>query len=339
LPTAHRERLSARTAWRPACSSPQALGPAAKDRNKLVPTPAALPAPEAAAIGESREIDAAKIPKFGRSPWAILLELAFLTDALTCPTCLGRMKILAAITKPNAIRRILDRFGIPSEARSLPLRDHARRLSCCVWPTSPTPTTLTRQVPSVDRSGFGKWAKGRAIYVAPCRHELKRAVARDPGFAQGCTVPVLHAACTLPKELAEPNPLLVDLRNPLSPPGWKLLLKAVGADLGCPAERWIAARDELVTLLGRNRSVNFVVPHRDGGARPKWREIVKHLKDSHFPDLGCVDLERGAAASRRGLVELILDVLGHKQSVRQRPVTSRYSIGFFDWAEGRRGSP
>ena len=39
-----------------------------------------------------------------------------MTDALTCPKCNGRMKILAAITEPEAIRKILDHLGIPSEA-------------------------------------------------------------------------------------------------------------------------------------------------------------------------------------------------------------------------------
>ncbi|HEX7599633.1 MAG TPA: hypothetical protein VF518_15555 [Polyangia bacterium] len=46
-----------------------------------------------------------------------------MTDALTCPKCHGRMKILAAITKPDAIRKILDHLGIPSEA---PCRTVAR---------------------------------------------------------------------------------------------------------------------------------------------------------------------------------------------------------------------
>ena len=46
-----------------------------------------------------------------------------MTDALTCPKCNGRMKILAAITKPDAIHKILDHLGIPSEA---PLRTTAR---------------------------------------------------------------------------------------------------------------------------------------------------------------------------------------------------------------------
>ena len=109
------------------------LGPAAKDREKVVPTPPAPPASDAAgthaagadkaSTGESRDIDVSKIPRLGRLPWAVLLKRVFMTDALTCPKCNGRMKILAAITEPDVIRKILDHLGIPSEA---PRRTAAR---------------------------------------------------------------------------------------------------------------------------------------------------------------------------------------------------------------------
>jgi len=97
------------------------LGPAAKDRAKVVPIPPAPPGLDAAGAdkageGESREIDITKIQRGSRLPWALLLKRVFMTDALTCPKCHGRMKILAAITKPDAIRKILDHLGIPSEA-------------------------------------------------------------------------------------------------------------------------------------------------------------------------------------------------------------------------------
>jgi hypothetical protein len=99
----------------------------------VVPTPPALPAPDAAATemagtdkagtGESRDIEITKMPRVSRLPWAVLLKRVFMTDTLTCPKCHGRMKILAAITKPEAIRKILDHLGISSEA---PRRTAAR---------------------------------------------------------------------------------------------------------------------------------------------------------------------------------------------------------------------
>ena len=70
---------------------------------------------------------ATKIQRGGRLPWAVLLKRVFVTDALTCPKCQGRMKILAAITEPKAIRKILDHLGIPSEA---PRRTGARPRGC-----------------------------------------------------------------------------------------------------------------------------------------------------------------------------------------------------------------
>jgi hypothetical protein len=99
------------------------LSPAAKDRAKVVPTPVTLPMQDTAGTGETREIDISKLPRGSRLPWAVLLKRVFLTDALTCPKCQGRMKILAAVTKPDAIRKILDHLEIPSEA---PRRTRAR---------------------------------------------------------------------------------------------------------------------------------------------------------------------------------------------------------------------
>ena len=56
------------------------------------------------------------MPRFGRTTWAVLLKRVFLVDALTCPKCDGRMKILAVITEPDSVREILDHLGIPSAA-------------------------------------------------------------------------------------------------------------------------------------------------------------------------------------------------------------------------------
>ena len=115
--------LRFKQAWRDGDGRHGILGPAAKDRAKVVPTAPGATAPDAAGadmagIGETRDIDPDAMPSVGRLPWAVLLKRVFMTDALTCPKCQGRMKILAAVTKPEAIRKILDPLEIPSEAPS-----------------------------------------------------------------------------------------------------------------------------------------------------------------------------------------------------------------------------
>jgi len=92
----------------------------------VVPTQSAQPAPNVASAevagadkmgeGGTCDIDITKMPRQSRLPWAVLLKRVFMTDALTCPKCHGRMKILAAITKPEAIRKLLNHLGIASEA-------------------------------------------------------------------------------------------------------------------------------------------------------------------------------------------------------------------------------
>ena len=51
-------------------------------------------------------------------PWAELLEKTFGVDALECPRCGHRMRVVAFITEPRVIRRILRSMGIapPSDA-------------------------------------------------------------------------------------------------------------------------------------------------------------------------------------------------------------------------------
>jgi hypothetical protein len=61
-------------------------------------------ADDQAVIDESREIDITKIQRVSRLPWAILLKRVFITDALTCPKCHSRMKILAAIPRRGRLR-------------------------------------------------------------------------------------------------------------------------------------------------------------------------------------------------------------------------------------------
>ena len=60
---------------------------------------------------------------FNRLPWAVLLNRVFLVDVLECPKCAGRMRIVAVVTAPANVRRILKYLGLPTEAPQL----HAAR--------------------------------------------------------------------------------------------------------------------------------------------------------------------------------------------------------------------
>jgi hypothetical protein len=93
------------------------LGPAAKDRGKIVP--GALTAKDCDEVVKEpnvpREMDPGVMPKFNRMSWAALLKRVFLVDVLACPKCNGRMRILAVVTKSKSIQAILDNLGIASE--------------------------------------------------------------------------------------------------------------------------------------------------------------------------------------------------------------------------------
>jgi hypothetical protein len=49
-------------------------------------------------------------------PWAELLKRVFELDVLACPRFGARMRILAAINPPEAIRKILACLGLPTRA-------------------------------------------------------------------------------------------------------------------------------------------------------------------------------------------------------------------------------
>ncbi len=147
-----------------------------------------------------------------------------------------------------------------------------------------------------------------------CRHEMKRAVDRDPSFEAGSVIPVMRRECTLPAPLKGANPLYVDLRRDPRPEPWDLLLSACGADLGTAAPAWLAARDQARRLLGRGRSVNLVVT-----GEVAWRQLLADLARGDLADLVTVNLEKPATASRRGLVAEILGAFGMTSPVPPEP--------------------
>ena len=99
------------------------LGPAAKDRDKVVARCGPFEFGKPHALAEARDIDPSRIPRFNRVPWAVLLKRVFLVDVLECAKCAGRMKILAVVTTPASVCQILKHFGLPTEAPKL----HAAR--------------------------------------------------------------------------------------------------------------------------------------------------------------------------------------------------------------------
>jgi hypothetical protein len=56
--------------------------------------------------------------------WAVLMKRSFGFDVLRCPRCATKMRVLATITHPATIRRILEHLGARAEplARA-PARD------------------------------------------------------------------------------------------------------------------------------------------------------------------------------------------------------------------------
>jgi len=147
-----------------------------------------------------------------------------------------------------------------------------------------------------------------------CKHEMERAIARDPTFENGFVVPVKRAKVDLPAAIRHPNPLYADLVDDGTPPPWDLVLQACGADLGTDAPSWLAARDETRRFLVRGQSVNLVVT-----GVVAWRELLGDLRRGVLADLVQVDLESPATASRRGLIAEILEGFGIAAPVPAEP--------------------
>ena len=47
--------------------------------------------------------------------WATLLKRVHKVDILDCPRCHGRLKLLAAISDPPSVKKILEQLKLPSE--------------------------------------------------------------------------------------------------------------------------------------------------------------------------------------------------------------------------------
>ena len=119
------------------------LAPCASWRKKIVPAP---PEPEPA-----RHIDA-PLERFGQPPplpprptgtrwfpWALLLWRSLQIDALLCPRCGSRMKILAYLTDPPVVEAVLDALERPSQAPTVSPARSQLQLEYCQAPPGPRP--------------------------------------------------------------------------------------------------------------------------------------------------------------------------------------------------------
>ena len=83
------------------------LAPNAAFRQLIVPQPQHA----ASSIDQKRSPEDRK----HRLTWAALLARVFRIDVSTCPACGGPMRIVAALTDPDSIRRYLNGVGLPAE--------------------------------------------------------------------------------------------------------------------------------------------------------------------------------------------------------------------------------
>ncbi len=92
------------------------LAPAARSRAQIVPASAAS---ESETLHSGCEAARPAFPRVRNYSWAELMRRVFAVDVLECPRCSGKMRVLAAIHAPEAIRAILDCLGLPSRAPPL----------------------------------------------------------------------------------------------------------------------------------------------------------------------------------------------------------------------------
>jgi hypothetical protein len=97
------------------------LSPAARWRSAIVPfAPEAEPARhDGCSAGKQPARSERPKPRCSHPrnySWAELMKRVWEVDVLECPCCRGRMRILAAIHSPDAIRGILECLGLPTRA-------------------------------------------------------------------------------------------------------------------------------------------------------------------------------------------------------------------------------
>ena len=63
--------------------------------------------------------DGALLATSPRVDWAALLRRTFEVDVLACAKCGGRLKVMAVITEPEPVRRVLEHLHMPRDPTRL----------------------------------------------------------------------------------------------------------------------------------------------------------------------------------------------------------------------------
>jgi hypothetical protein len=98
--------------------------PASKLRSRIVPAPVAVPANDTApSCAHARTSGGSH-----HRPWAELLKRCFDIDVLQCSRCKGRMQLVAIVTDPRSVKRMLRHLRAPTDP---PVREPARGPPYC----------------------------------------------------------------------------------------------------------------------------------------------------------------------------------------------------------------
>jgi hypothetical protein len=62
-----------------------------------------------------RILDGELLATSSRVEWAVLLRRTYGVDALRCPRCAARMRVLATITEPSVVQKLLSHLGLRTE--------------------------------------------------------------------------------------------------------------------------------------------------------------------------------------------------------------------------------
>jgi hypothetical protein len=157
---------------------------------------------------------------------------------------------------------------------------------------------------------------GEYLNSTACQHEMRRAMASDPGFRKVKIIPLRLDAQPLPKELAgkrlaTPKPLWIDFADDRKPEPWKQLLTASTGDLGTCPVRWLEARDQTRDHLKNRKSVCLHVVNE----KANWRALMDDVLESLQKPVRQLDLDQGATKTRAGFVNSILDHPPHRLPV------------------------